>query len=56
MATVKSHANVMFNLLIELDGLHFEDIYVFSKLMHQPKYIFLEKLFSLIQYYAIIII
>lgn len=38
--------NLMFNLLFDLNGLHFQNIYVFSKSLYQPKYIFLEKLLS----------
>lgn len=47
--------NVMFNLLFERNGLHFENIYVFSKSLYQPKYVFLEKVLSeipMIGYYA----
>lgn len=47
--------NLMFNLLFDLNGLHFQNVYVFSKSLYQPKYIFLEKLLSeipMIGYYT----
>ena len=38
--------NVMFNLLFDSNGLRFENVYVFSKSLYQPKYKFLDKIFS----------
>ncbi len=38
--------NVMLNLLFALNGLRFENVYVFSKSLHQPKYRFLEQIMS----------
>lgn len=38
--------NVMLNLLFNPNGLHFENVYVFSKSLYQPKYKFLEKVLS----------
>lgn len=35
--------NVIFNLLFDPNGLRFENVYVFSKSLYQPKYKFLEK-------------
>lgn len=35
--------NVLFNLLFDPQGLRFENIYVFSKTLYQPKYEFLKK-------------
>jgi len=35
--------NILFNLLFDPNGLRFENIYVFSKSLYQPKYQFLEK-------------
>lgn len=35
--------NVLFNLLFDINGLRFENIYVFSKSLYQPKYQFLKK-------------
>lgn len=36
--------NVMINLIEHENGLKFENIYVYSKSLYQPKYIYLEKL------------
>lgn len=33
------------NLLLSKNGLHFQNVYIFSKSLSQPKYVFLEKLF-----------
>jgi hypothetical protein len=38
--------NVVFNLLTQPNGLHFNNIYVFSKSLKQPKYQLLEKVLS----------
>lgn len=38
--------NVMFNLLFDPNGLRFENIYIFSKSLYQPKYMFLNKILS----------
>lgn len=38
--------NVMLNLLLSINGLRFENVYVFSKSLHQPKYKFLELILS----------
>lgn len=38
--------NVMLNLLFATNGLRFENVYVFSKSLHQPKYKFLEHILS----------
>lgn len=35
--------NIVFNLLFDPNGLKFENVYVFSKSLYQPKYKFLEK-------------
>lgn len=35
--------NVLFNLIFDRNGLRFENIYVFSKSLYQPKYQFLKK-------------
>lgn len=35
----------MINLLLSKNGLRFENVYVFSKSLAQPKYVFLDKLF-----------
>lgn len=36
--------NIIVSLLESANGLKFENIYVFSKSLHQPKYVYLEKL------------
>lgn len=38
--------NVMLNLLFSSNGLQFENVYVFSKSLYQPKYKFLEKVLT----------
>lgn len=38
--------NVMLNLLFNHNGLHFENVYVFSKSLYQPKYKFLEEVLT----------
>lgn len=38
--------NVVFNLITKPNGLSFNNIYVFSKSLNQPKYILLEKILS----------
>lgn len=38
--------NVMLNLLFDSNGLRFENVYVFSKSLYQPKYKFLEKVLT----------
>ena len=38
--------NVVFNLLVHPNGLHFNNVYVFSKSLNQPKYQLLEKILS----------
>lgn len=35
--------NLVFNLLTNENGLHFKNVYVFSKSLHQPKYQLIEK-------------
>lgn len=35
--------NVMFNLLFDINGLRFQNLYVFSKSLFQPKYMMLEE-------------
>lgn len=41
--------NVMLALLENKNGLKFENIYIYSKSLHQPKYIYLKKLLSSIK-------
>lgn len=41
--------NVMLALLEQANGLKFENVYIYSKSLHQPKYIYLKKLFSSIK-------
>lgn len=36
--------NVAFNLLTNVNGLHFNNLYIFSKSLNQPKYLLLEKI------------
>lgn len=38
--------NVLLSLIFDADGLRFQNIYVFSKSLYQPKYKFLEKVLS----------
>lgn len=38
--------NVMMNLLFDLNGLHFENVYVCSKSLYQPNYKFLGNVLS----------
>lgn len=38
--------NVVFNLLTQANGLHFNNVYIFSKSLEQPKYQLLEKILS----------
>lgn len=38
--------NVAFNLLTNPNGLHFNNVYVFSKSLNQPKYQLLEKILT----------
>lgn len=38
--------NVAFNLLTKPNGLHFNNLYIFSKSLYQPKYQLLEKIFA----------
>lgn len=38
--------NVLLTLLLEPKGLKFENIYLYSKSLNQPKYVFLNKVFS----------
>lgn len=38
--------NVIFNLLTNINGLHFNNIYIFSKSLYQPKYQLLERILS----------
>lgn len=38
--------NIMFNLLFDSNGLCFENVYIFSKSLYQPKYKFLDKILS----------
>lgn len=38
--------NVMLNLLFDPNGLHFENVYVFSKSLYQPKYTFLKNVLT----------
>lgn len=40
--------NCMFNLLFDLNGLKYENIYIYSKSLYQPKYLYLEKVISAI--------
>lgn len=47
--------NIMINLIEHENGLKFENVYVYSKSLYQPKYIYLEKLLKPIKgmgYYA----
>lgn len=48
-------SNVMLSLLFNTNGLKFENIYIYSKSLYQPKYQFLEKILRKvkgIKYYA----
>lgn len=38
--------NVVFNLITKPNGLSFNNVYIFSKSLHQPKYLLLEKILS----------
>lgn len=38
--------NLLINLIISANGLKFENVYVYSKTLWQPKYIYLKKLFA----------
>lgn len=38
--------NVLFSLLFDKNGLLFENVYVYSKSLYQPKYMFLEKVLT----------
>lgn len=38
--------NLVFNILTDSNGLHFKNVYIFSKSLHQPKYKLLEKILS----------
>lgn len=38
--------NVVFNLLLDANGLRYLNVYVFSKSLYQPKYVMLEKVMS----------
>lgn len=38
--------NVLFNLLTDKNGLRFNNVYIFAKSLHQPKYVLLEKILS----------
>lgn len=40
--------NVVVGLILHPNGLNFHNIYVYSKTLHQPKYLFLEKVLSLV--------
>lgn len=40
--------NVVIGLLLHENGLRFRNVYVYSKTLYQPKYIFLEKVLSLV--------
>ncbi|KAG7294933.1 hypothetical protein JYU34_016644 [Plutella xylostella] len=40
--------NLVIGLLLHPKGLHFRNVYVYSKTLYQPKYIFLEKVMSLV--------
>lgn len=40
--------NLMVGLLLHENGLHFQNVYVYSKTLNQPKYKFLEKVLSLV--------
>lgn len=40
--------NSMLTLLFNLNGLKFENIYIYSKSLNQPKYVYLKKLISMI--------
>jgi hypothetical protein len=41
--------NVMLNMLLDLNGLKFENIYIFSKSLHQPKYEYLRQIVKTIK-------
>lgn len=38
--------NLVFNIVTDSNGLHFKNVYIFSKSLHQPKYKLLEKILS----------
>ena len=38
--------NVMLSILLDPNGLKFENIYIYSKSLHQPKYMYLKKLIT----------
>lgn len=38
--------NLVFNMLTNINGLHFKNVYIFSKSLHQPKYQLMEKVLS----------
>lgn len=40
--------NLMIGLLLHENGLRYQNVYVYSKTLHQPKYVFLEKVLSLV--------
>lgn len=40
--------NLMIGLLLHENGLRYQNVYVYSKTLHQPKYIFLEEVLSLV--------
>lgn len=40
--------NVMMGLLLHENGLHYRNVYVYSKTLYQPKYIFLERVFKMV--------
>ena len=38
--------NVMINLLEDINGLRYENVYIYAKSLYQPKYVYLRKLYS----------
>lgn len=40
--------NLMIGLLLHENGLRYQNVYVYSKTLHRPKYVFLEKVLSLV--------
>lgn len=41
--------NLVIGLLLHENGLNYRNVYVYSKTLHQPKYIFLEKVLNMVQ-------
>jgi len=38
--------NLVFTLLVHENGIEFENVYIYSKTLEQPKYVMLEKILS----------